>query len=1496
MTGIRLKRFFTILILLFVKYLIFVIIVAYSPALQSFLAKQATEFLTKRFDIDLSIQKIYIKIPNQLVLNDVLLKDQNKDTLLSSNEINVKISRVKLFGKELFIDEVNILKPEINAIIDTNGIANYSYLFGKFSSDKEKKTEPSSGKSFDIFLNDFKITDANLKYKNLESLDKNKGFDMQDLDIYGINLTVNNFKYQADTIELNIKDFHFEEQSGFNVKEMSTYFKYYNSGIILKDFIFETNSSIIKSSRIELIGKDKDYLSDLKNKLSVNIDLDSIIFDVADLAPFLPEYKNLHDKVYLSGNFTGKLSNIKIKDFNIMYGSNTKLNANISIDGLPDYDLAFIFGNISTFTTSSTDIAKILHSVSPSNPINLPNAVSEIGNISFTGNITGLLNDAVAYGQFETGLGNIRTDLAIATDFDKKKLGFNGKIKATDVNLGKITGDTVSFGFASLNTSLKGDIDSLGNFNIQVGADIDNIGLLGYDYSGININGLVSNDLFDGELNIDDPNLKVEFLGKYNYGSKNKEQEINFTTDIWANLSNLNIVNDSLNSEIKLVMSTDIIGDFSSLPSGNIHISQLSYTMNDQPIKLNFLNVNSYKDESDQQYITVRSDYLDLNLYGEFAPKEIINIATSMVSNYLPAFIDKPEPIEITRNNNVNYDLRFKNINSLLQAFMPDFNIKDDIFIEGMFSGKDSILNTILSIPVLVYDSIYIWGNEIDLYGYKDSLNLSLSSQEVSTSKAPLLENLNIKFDAKDDNTLLGISWNNYDTMLNAGALKIHTHFTKKDTLKLPTMENTIFPTDITVNNSVWNVNESDIIFNPNNLNLKIDNFLLSHKNQSISVTGEVSDDKTKILRFGIDNVDISNINSFISNSGYQINGILSGNGRVADVFGDPSFRGFIGINDFKINDEDFGIFELSANWDGPTNGFQVDGNNKYLRLKGFYTPEDDKISISFNADNFKLEILEPYLNAYDLSELRGTVDIDIDVSGSVSNPDVAGFVKFTKAQLVYDFLKLKVFLDEKVEITKNSFLFKDFKIVDENKNTGVINGGIYHNNFKNTRFDFNIDADNMKLLNTTEKDNSTYYGTVFATANGKIYGDLKKLNIDVVAKTEPNTLFVLPMSNTYEGGSVGFITFIKPQTDSTDVSYIQPIKSGTDIIFKMDVEVTQSAEAQIVFDPKVGDVIKGYTNGNLKLEYNGEEESFNMYGNLEIVEGDYLFTLENIINKKLTVKPGGTIAFSGNPLDAIVDLNAVYQTRAPLKELMAEYNDSTENYSKLTNVECLMHMTGRLMSPDIKFNIEIPNASEKVKAQLANMSQDDINKQMIFLLVTNRFYASSQSGNSGSDMGTTTNAVGVTTFELLSNQISNWLSQISKDFDIGFKYYPGSEVTGQELELALSTQILNDKVLINGNFAYGEDNRTNTNSSMLGGDIEVQLKVNKSGSFRIKGFSRANRDVETEYGPYTSGAGVFYTKDFDKVGELFSNFWKTITFRNYRDKKKAKNVKAFED
>lgn len=1477
MVKIRITRIILIVFLLFVKNLSIIAIVLSSGTIQSYITKKTIEYFANRYEINLNIEKVYIKLPNKVAFGEVTIWDEKGDTLLFASEFNSKISALKYFENKLYIDQINIVNPILNIDIDTCGTANYEYIIKKFESTDDKEKKDRDG--FDIFCNRFNLINAVANYKNHMVEGGNEVFDASNISISDFNVIISEIMYHSDTLEFELNKFQLLERSGFAMHEMSAYVKLHDLGISIKDFILETNNSRVVCPQILLSGTERGYLSDPINKLQLNLMLDSSYFDLADLGFFIPGYLKDYNKIYVSGNFNGNISRIRLNNFSLNYGVNTSLLANLSLDGLPNLDFTFIFGEIRHFSTTPHDIERLTLALSQNKPINLPDIVFDLGDISFEGNVTGLFNDAVAYGKFTTDIGVISTDIALASDFDDGMFRYSGHVNVDNLNIGKIIDNQQNFGLVTMETKLRGNIDSVGNFSTTIDCDISKIEMFDYKYSGIKLTGSASNNYMIGDLKIEDSNIKLSINGFYD--NRKKYPIIKFESDFWANLNEIKIIRDTLKSEIELSSFVDLSGDLASMPEGEIILNKFIYRQDKDSIHLNNFELKSFYGDNLRQFLTLRSDFIDIDFDGKYKFTELIEKLSGLIYNYFPS-IAEDDSHEFITDNKANFNINIKNINEITNLFIPKLRTEDNIIISGNINTLNNAVNAEVSMPFIVYDSVYLSENKINFQTYYDSIDISLNISSINWNDFDWFENVDLSVNIFKDSIFTMLFWDNHDTIRNFGDIRFSSIFEQRDSHSTPLISNYLNDSYVTFQNRDWILNKAPIIIDTSNIH--IERFRIEHENQNLFIDGYISEDPSKRLRFLINEVNLANFNPYIAESGYYLDGILSGNGRAANLYGTPSLRTSLSIQDFKINDEDFGRFDISGNYNSETGGFTVDGTNKYMRLRGNYNPESDLINLTVNSENFNLEVLQPYLYDFDLSEIKGSVNIFVSVQGELKDPQIDGYIDFNQTQFQYDFLKARIFTNDRITITSNSIDFNNFVIRDEFNNAGTIRGAIYHDKFSEMFFDIDIRTNNMKVLNTTEVDNSWYYGKVFASGNARIHGDIFNFGIDVTGKTEPRTVFVLPMTESYQSRDIGFVTFIQKSSDEDTVQRLEALSSRMQYYFRMDVEVTPDAEAQIVFDPTVGDLIRGNCRGNIKMEYTSDEE-FYMYGELEVVEGDYLFTLQNVINKRFHIVPGGTLIWDGDPYEAQIDLYATYNLRAPLIDLMRAYQDTSEVYRRPTQVECKMKMTGNLMNPDIQFSINVPHADEKARAQLANMSQDDINKQMLYLLILNRFYSPMDMRD---DFTTTTNPFGVTSSELLSNQLSNWLSQISRDFDIGFNYRPGTEVSGQELEVALSTQILNDRVLINGNVGYG-DNITTAATSNLVGDVEVQLKVNPSGSFRLKGFTRANDELSTELGPYTTGMGVFYTQDFNTFGELFERFYNAITFKNRREKRKNK-------
>jgi hypothetical protein len=434
------------------------------------------------------------------------------------------------------------------------------------------------------------------------------------------------------------------------------------------------------------------------------------------------------------------------------------------------------------------------------------------------------------------------------------------------------------------------------------------------------------------------------------------------------------------------------------------------------------------------------------------------------------------------------------------------------------------------------------------------------------------------------------------------------------------------------------------------------------------------------------------------------------------------------------------------------------------------------------------------------------------------------------------------------------------------------------------------------------------FYGTAYVEKSvAKIKSDQNTLSFDVSAKTSKstktgkNSSLSIPLSKGLSVSEYSYISFEdsakrkKEAYDSIMVNNPSPSKQiAMDI--DMNLEVTPDAKVQIIFDSKVGDIMEGNGSSyNLNITLN-KKGDFGIYGDYTIERGTYTFTLGNfLLNKSFDVENGGRIMFNGNLKNAEIDLKANYlKLKASLSPILGE------GYADRIPVEPQMKLSGKLFNPVVGFDIYLPDADERTRAYLKNAisTEEELTKQVFSLLLMNQFVsmgAVSNVASPSSSISTTnrgTSAITATTFEMLSNQMSNWLSKLSKDVDIGINIRPGSNaISPQEAELALKTQLLGNKVVLNGNFdVRGIGGAANSPSptgytNQLTGDFDAELKLTEKVRFKV--FNRFN-DVYTGLSPYTQGVGIFFNQDFNKFSDLFRK--KAKPDMKKEDEVKAKN------
>ncbi|PIF05939.1 MAG: hypothetical protein CSA36_04175 [Draconibacterium sp.] len=346
------------------------------------------------------------------------------------------------------------------------------------------------------------------------------------------------------------------------------------------------------------------------------------------------------------------------------------------------------------------------------------------------------------------------------------------------------------------------------------------------------------------------------------------------------------------------------------------------------------------------------------------------------------------------------------------------------------------------------------------------------------------------------------------------------------------------------------------------------------------------------------------------------------------------------------------------------------------------------------------------------------------------------------------------------------------------------------------------------------------------------------------------------------------FIEFINNADENDEQDFFI---TSSDFNLGLTIEATPSARVQLIYNSQIGDVIKAQGEGILLFNMN-KDGDITLSGNYTITRGDYLFTLQNIINKRFTIAPGGTISWSGDPYNAIIDISAIYKLKASLADLPLSTYAGTESRYVRIPVESVIHLTNELTNPSIDFEVKFPEENTGVKNELMQFfnTDEEKNKQILSLIVLGKFYTPEYMR--GQYEAQNPSMIGTTASELFSNQLSNWLSKINSNLDVGFNYRPGNRITNDELELALSTQLLNDRVTLNGNIGNNV-NPESSNNSQIVGDFDIRVKLIPSGKIEFKAFNHSNNNLIYETAPYTQGIGFTFKEKYNTLGDLFKKW-----------------------
>ena len=1443
-------------------------------AVQTYLVNRITGHLSQDINSTISVGKIEYRFFNKLAVNDILIIDQHNDTLLYTREIVAGIRRFDLKQKTFRLGRVTIVKPVVAFISDSTGKMNLAWYLNmlKNPADTIKKT------SVKFSVEQIDISDARFSLINQSGTRGKAIIDFNNLNINDINLIVEDFRIQNDTTSFKVYNLGLKESCGFSLQRMNASVTLANQNIMLNSVSFSTDSSILNISRFRMRADTSGSFKNFTEDVKLDIVLDKSLLSTSDLQYFMPFTEGINESVWLSGKILGTIAELRGRNIRMSYKNSTYLDCDFDFSGLPNIENTFIYIGVNSLETNARDIEKF--KIKGNSAFVIPPAVYNLGNIAFDGSFTGFTTDFVTYGEIRTIQGNLRTDISLRPD-KSRKYRIRGLLKGSQINLGVLTGNTDLFGNLSFNTSVNGYAYSLNRFAGNLTGKIDSIEVKSYKYRNVALNGVFSEKTWDGSINISDKNIKMDLLGMFDFS--NKLPEFDFTLNLAkANLFNLNFNKTDSSSFISMLLTANFRGNTIDNIDGEIKLLNSNFIKYNNNLELYDFSIRTYNDKS-LPVLSLHTDFVDAEIKGYYNFATLGNLVKSTISTLMPSGFYVPVQHDDLKKNKFRFDINFKNTDKINKFFRTGVLLSDKSYIRG-FVSQDSVIKIEGSAKLLNIRNNILNDFALNINVDSSRLSADIKSSSLMLLKQSELKDFSVRLRTEPDDFSFNVDWNDNDKILNRGNFIAKGKIVKnpaKTGASILTIN--IDSTSIYTRNNLWKISNSTIILDSTAIAIK--KFYVKNLDNYYMIDGTVSENPYDTLNLEFRGIDISPLNYLGNQSSntdpdklkYDLKGSLNGKIMVTNVYKDLLLESNINVNDFSLLGSELGTMSLSSELDRAKKVVNIKASNnlnglKMIDINGYYDPSTKKANLSGQTNKLTISFLNPLLRVF-ASGISGSASGNVNLSVAQNNIILTGAVMAENSTMKINYLQTKYRMNDSIRFDRQGIKFNNIKVNDEKGNLVTVSGRVNHKNFKDFAADLTINTNDALVLNTKPKDNDLFYGTAYASGVTTIKSGNNTLSFDISGRTGKNTKMYMPLNTSLSVSEYSFVSFvdssaIKDTGYGTDDNKIKlpPAQTGFDLNF--DLEVTPEAEAQLIFDSKVGDVMKGHGSGNLNMSLNPKGE-FKITGDYIVEDGDYLFTLGNILNKSFSVENGGKIMFNGDINDAEIDMKAIYKLKASLFPILQD-----ENYKDRVPVECQLNLSGNLFNPVVGFNIYLPTADEKTRTYVRNAisTDEELSRQFLYLLVMNSFYADPSSGvasNSSSPSGTS--AMAVTTFEMLSNQLSNWLSQISNDFDIGVVYRPGSgnkDINPQEVQVALSTQILNDKVVINGNFDVPLTGSSTDNTNQITGDFDAEIKLTNKLNFKV--FNRYNNPYTGKGVDYTQGLGIFFKQDFDRITDLF--------------------------
>ena len=1434
-----------------------------------FVAEELSDLLNTR----VTIGRINIGLLNRIIIDDVLLDDQDEQEMLKVTRLSAKFDIMPFFKGKISISSVQLFGFNINLQKKTpDSPPNFKFVLDAFASNDTVKKD----NSLDLRINSILIRRGRMAYHVLSEEETPGKFNAKHIHLQNIIANISLKALSKDSINLGIKRLSLDEKvSGFSLKKMSLKLVANSRQTSIDNFAIELPETSLKLDTIHLIYDSLKAFDRFTEQVRFSFRTLPSQITLKDISPFLPALSHFKEPISLDMEVKGTVNQLTCSHLEITADNRQfRLKGDVALQDLSHPQDAYVFGTLSELTATTRGVGFLVRNLSHDYN-GVPPVLERLGNVSFRGEVSGYFTDIVTYGQLHTDLGGVNMDLKLSSDKSKGLFAYSGAVKTTDYKLGKLLANE-QLGEITFNLDVHGRHVTDRLPVVELKGLIASVDYSRYRYENITLDGEYKQGGFNGKVALDDPNGSIYLNGDVNVSSR--IPTFNFQAIInKLRPHDLNLTSKYPDTEFSLKLRANFTGGSVDEMIGEINVDSLEFMSPEKQYFMNNMNIRASKQNNENQ-LRLTSEFLTASVEGKFQyhtlPASILNI----MRKYVPSLILPPKkPIET--HNNFQFDIHIYNTDILSTIFDIPLTVYTHSTLKGYFNDPLQRLRVEGYFPRLQYKNNFIESGMILCENPSDHIRARVRLTNLKKKGAV---NLSLDAQAKDDNISTTLDWGNSAAVTYSGQLAAVAKFLRTEGEKplLKAMVE-VKPTDIILNDTLWQIHPSQVVVDSGKVD--VNNFYFSHQDRYVRINGRLSDNPQDSVKVDLKDINMGYVFDIASISDdVNFEGDATGTAYASGVFKKPVMNTRLFIKNFSLNQGRLGDLNIYGEWDNENRGIRLDASIKDIsttpsRVTGIIHPlkPESGLDLNIEANELNLKFLEHYMKSI-ANDIKGRATGKVHFYGKFKGLNLDGAV-MTNASMNFDILNTHFAIKDTILLAPTGLTFNNIHISDMEGHSGRMNGYLHFQHFKNLNYRFEIQANNMLVMNTKESTDMPFYGTVYGTGNALLTGNaIQGLDVNGSVASATSNQFIKFVDKTPRRTIQDSIQIISYYEQLQQKRQEAEEEQKTDIRLNILVDATPDATMKIIMDPVAGDYISGKGTGNIRTEFYNKGD-VKMFGSYQINQGVYKFSLQEVIRKDFVIKNGSTITFNGAPLDANLDIQASYTVNsASLNDLIPEESSSIIQQPNV-KVNCIMNLSGILVRPTIKLGIELPNELDEVQTLVRNYisTEEQMNMQILYLLGIGKFYTEDARNNQNS------NVMSSVLSSTLSGQLNNALSQVfeTNNWNIGTNLSTGDKGwTDMEVEGILSGQLLNNRLLINGNFGYRDNPMANTN---FVGDFEAEWLINRSGDIRLKAYNETNDRYYTKTNLTTQGVGIMYKKDFNKWSDLF--FWNKWKLRNKR-------------